>query len=73
MQARDLPSDFRMDQVETAVDYSEVKISQTSALLPVHAETLGCERGTSDCSHNIIDFRNYHEFKSETKIKVLSP
>jgi hypothetical protein len=20
------------------------------------------------CSHNIIDFRNYHEFKSEIKI-----
>ena len=73
IQARDLPSDFRMDQVETAVDYSDVKIGETSVLLPVHAETLGCERGTSDCSHNTIDFRNYHEFKSETKIKVLSP
>ncbi|MGB9255980.1 MAG: hypothetical protein WCC25_14165 [Candidatus Korobacteraceae bacterium] len=71
MQARDLPSDFRMDQVETAVDYSYVRIGETSALLPVHAETLGCERGTSDCSHNIIDFRNYHQFKSESTIKVL--
>ena len=68
MQARDLPSDFPMDQVETAVDYSYVRIGETSALLPVHAETLGCERGTSDCSHNIIDFRNYHEFKSESTI-----
>ena len=29
---------------------------------------LGCQRGTSDCSHNIIDFRNYHEFKSDIKI-----
>jgi hypothetical protein len=73
MQARNLPSGFLMDQVETAVDYSYVRIGETSVLLPVHAETLGCERGTSYCSHNIIDFRNYHEFKSETKIKVLSP
>jgi len=71
MQARNLPSDFPMDQVETAVDYSYVRIGETSVLLPVHAETLGCERGTSYCSHNFIDFRNYHEFKSETKI--LSP
>ncbi len=73
MQARDLPPDFPMDQVETAVDYSYVRIGETSALLPVHAETLGCERGTRDCSHNIIDFRNYHQFKSESTIKVLSP
>jgi hypothetical protein len=29
---------------------------------------LGCYRGTSNCSHNIIDFRNYHEFKAEIKI-----
>ena len=43
-------------------------ISGTSFLLPVHAESLGCERGTSNCSHNIIDFRNYHEFKSNIKI-----
>ena len=68
MQARNLPSDFPMDTVETAVDYSYVRIGETSFLLPVHAETLGCERGTGYCSHNIIDFRNYHEFKSETKI-----
>jgi hypothetical protein len=68
MQARNLPSDFPMATVESAVDYSYVMIGETSFLLPVHAETLGCERSTSYCSHNIIDFRNYHEFKSETKI-----
>jgi len=68
MQARNIPSEFPMDTVETAVDYSYVRIGETSFLLPVHAEALGCERGTSNCSHNIIDFRNYHEFKSEIKI-----
>ena len=68
MQARNIPSDFPMDTVESAVDYSYVMIGGTSFLLPVHAESLGCERGTSACSHNIIDFRNYHEFKSEIKI-----
>ena len=68
MQARNLPSDFPMDTVETALDYSNVRLGETSFLLPIHAEALGCERGTSDCSHNIIDFRNYHEFKSEIKI-----
>ena len=68
MQARNIPSDFPMDTVETALDYSNVRLGETSFLLPVHAEALGCERGTSHCSHNIIDFRNYHEFKSEIKI-----
>jgi hypothetical protein len=68
MQARNLPSDFPMATVETAVDYSDVRIGETSVLLPVHAEALGCQRASSYCSHNIIDFRNYHEFKSQIKI-----
>ena len=68
MQARNLPSDFPMATVETTVDYSEVRIGETSFLLPVHAEALGCQRDSSYCSHNIIDFRNYHEFKSDVKI-----
>jgi hypothetical protein len=68
MQARNLPSDFQVDTVETALDYSDVRLGDVSYLLPVHAEALGCERGTSYCNHNIIDFRNYHEFKSATKI-----
>jgi len=68
MQARNIPSSFMMDRVESSVDYSSVMIGGTSFLLPVHAESLGCERGGSDCSHNIIDFRNYHEFKVEIKI-----
>jgi hypothetical protein len=68
MQARNIPPDFPMDSIESAVDYSFVSIGGTSVLLPVHAESLGCPRGGSHCSHNIIDFRNYHEFKSEIKI-----
>jgi hypothetical protein len=68
MQARNLPSDFPMYTVETALYYETVRLGEASFLLPVHAEALGCQRGTSYCSHNIIDFRNYHEFKSQTKI-----
>ena len=68
MQARNIPSDFPMDTVESAVDYSYVMIGGMSFLLPVHAESLGCERSTSYCSHNIIDFRNYHEFRTDFKL-----
>jgi hypothetical protein len=68
MEAKNLPSDFPMDAVESAVDYSFTTIAEASFLLPVHAESLGCQRGTPQCSHNIIDFRNYHEFKVNFKI-----
>lgn len=69
MQATEIPPDFAMDKVETAVDYAYTSIAGNSSLLPVHAETLGCQRGSPDCSHNIIDFRNYHQFKATVKIK----
>jgi hypothetical protein len=68
MQARNIPSDFPMDTIESAVDYSYLSIGERSFLLPVHAESLGCFRGARDCSHNIIDFRNYHEFRVDVKI-----
>ena len=68
MQARNLPSEFPMDWVESSVDYSYVTIDGMSFLLPTHAESLGCERGSKICSHNVIYFRNYHEFKVEIKI-----
>ena len=71
IQARDLPPDFAMDKVESAVDYSFVMIGESTFLLPVHAESLGCERASSACSHNLIDFRNYREFKSKTRIETL--
>ena len=71
MQARSIPPDFPMDAVESAVDYSYVTIGGASVLLPVHAESLGCERSTGFCSHNKIDFRNYHEL--EVDFKLLSP
>lgn len=68
MQARNLPPDFPMDTVESAVDYSYITISGASFLLPVRAESLGCERSTSNCSHNIIEFRNYHELQVDFKL-----
>ena len=68
MQARNIPSDFPIDAVESAIDYAYVLVGEKSFLLPVHAESLGCQRGSSQCSHNVIDFRNYHEFKGESRI-----
>jgi hypothetical protein len=68
IQARNIPSDFPMDTIESSVDYSYVPIGGKSFLLPVHAESLGCHRETGICSHNIIDFRNYQEFRVDVKM-----
>lgn len=68
MQARNLPSDFPFDAVETAVDWDFVRISGNQFLLPVHAENLSCIRGSSDCSKNEIDFRNYRKFGADSTL-----
>jgi hypothetical protein len=55
--------------VESATDYEYVRIGERQFLLPVHAETLICQRGTNICSRNNIDFRNYHKYTGEADIK----
>src|SRR5262249_50621197 len=57
MQARNVPSEFPLDKVETAADYEYVRIGGAQQfLLPVRSETLSCQRGTNTCSRNAIDF-----------------
>jgi hypothetical protein len=68
-QAREIPKEFPTDAVESAIDYDMVRIGTRDALLPVHAENLSCQRGSSYCSRNVIDFRNYHKYEAESDIK----
>jgi hypothetical protein len=68
MQARNIPKSFPLDTVESTVDYDNVLIAGNKYLLPVHSEALSCVRGTSDCSRNTIDFRNYRKFEADTSI-----
>jgi hypothetical protein len=68
MSARNMPKTFPMDTVESSVDYDYVMISDRKFLLPVHSESLSCNRGTSVCSKNVIDFRNYRKFGADTSI-----
>jgi hypothetical protein len=70
MQAYHMPEEFPWDKVESATDYEFVRIGgDREFLLPVHAETLTCQRGTNICSRNVIDFRNYHKYTGEADIK----
>jgi len=68
LSARNMPRTFPLDQVESSVDYDYVLIGDGKYLLPVHSEALSCARGTSDCSRNVIEFRNYKKFTADTSI-----
>jgi hypothetical protein len=69
MQTTKVPKAFPFDTVELTLDYDFIRLGATkSYLLPVHSENLICVRGTSTCSKNIIDFRNYRRFGAESTI-----
>lgn len=74
MQAYGFPSDFPTDHVESATDYEYTRLGDTKQyLLPVHSETLSCQRGSAFCSRNAIDFRNYHKYSGESTITFGDP
>jgi hypothetical protein len=74
MQAYGFPTDFASDAVESATDYEYVRLGDAQQyLLPVHAETLSCQRGTPYCSRNTIDFRNYKKYTGESSITFGDP
>src|SRR5258708_31013567 len=73
MEAVDMPDDFPTDHVETAVDYDYVNLGPERYLLPVHSESILCQRGTPYCSRNVIEWRNYHKYQGESKIIFDAP
>jgi hypothetical protein len=73
LSAKNMPKTFQLDTVESAVDYDYVPIGDSKFLLPVHSESLSCERGTRDCSRNVIDFRNYKKFSADTSVSFDTP
>jgi len=74
LQATQFPEDFPTDDVESAMDYQYTRLGDAKQyLLPVHAENLSCQRGSSFCTHNVIDFRNYHRYSGESTITFNDP
>ena len=70
MQAKGMPGEFPLDHVESATDYEYIRLGDAQQyLLPVHAETLSCQRSSNLCAKNVIDFRNYHKYTGESNIK----
>jgi hypothetical protein len=68
MAARNMPRSFPIDTTESSLDYDFVLIGDQKYLLPVHSESLSCWRGTSQCSRNVIDFRNYKKYTADSNI-----
>jgi hypothetical protein len=68
MSARNVPREFPLDQVESTIDYDFVLIGDKKFLLPTHSEALSCMRGTSECTRNVIEFRNYRKFGADANI-----
>jgi len=69
MQAINVPKDFPDDAVESSVDYDQVRLGESMFLVPIHAEVLSCQRGTTICTKNAIDFRDYHKYTGESTVE----
>jgi hypothetical protein len=67
-EAVNMPRDFDYDKAQSAVEYGFVMIEGKSYLLPVESENLACFTGTSNCMKNVIEFRNYRKFGSDSNI-----
>jgi len=68
-EAKNMPLLFPFDTVESATDYDFVRLGGAEQyLLPVGSEVLNCQRGTSLCARNKIEFRNYRKFGAESNI-----
>jgi len=68
MNSRQLPAGYKVDTVESVVEYDWVAISGKRFLLPVRSENLTCQRGTFYCTRNTIEFRNYRKFNVESTV-----
>lgn len=67
--AVDLPRNFMYDNCESTLVYGYVNIDGKSYLLPIESENIGCLAGTNDCNRNVIEFRNYRKFGSDSNVK----
>jgi hypothetical protein len=69
MEAREIPDEFPLDTIESALDYQYVRLGDVRKyILPVHSEFLSCERGSPVCVKNSTDFRNYEKFSSQSTV-----
>ncbi|MBZ5619598.1 MAG: hypothetical protein LAQ69_12875 [Acidobacteriia bacterium] len=64
-----IPPDFPLSRAESILEYAFAKIEQRSYLLPATSENVGCMRGSGACTRNVIAFRDYRKFETESVVK----
>ena len=67
-QTDSLPTSFPFDKAESVVEYGFMNIDGKSYPLPVHSDILTCQRGTSICTKNDINFQNYRKFGADSTV-----
>jgi hypothetical protein len=67
-QAVSIPRNFTYDKAESMLEYGFVSIDGKSYLLPTRSLNVACMAGSSNCSRNVIEFRNYRKFSADTNI-----
>jgi len=67
-QTAPLPTSFPFDKAESVVEYGFVRIDGKAYPLPVSSEILTCQRGSSTCTKNDINFRNYRKFGADSNV-----
>lgn len=68
MQADNVPANFPMRSVYTSVAYDPVRLGTSNFLLPVVAVNQACERKSTTCSKNDVEWRDYHKYSGESTI-----
>ena len=67
-EAVNLPSDFMLQSMQSSVDYAYVELGAERFLMAKHSEAVLCYRASTMCSRNVIDWKDYHLYQSESKI-----
>jgi hypothetical protein len=62
------PRDFTISRAECKLQYAWVRIEQKTYLLPSASENIGCMSGSGACTRNVLDFKNYRKFTTESNI-----
>lgn len=67
-EAINVPRDFAYDKNEASLEYGFFNIDGHSYLLPANSVNEACGTGTSSCSRNIIQFKNYRKFSADSNV-----
>jgi hypothetical protein len=67
-EAVNLPRNFDYDKAESTIEYGFVMIDGRSYLLPIESQNMACFTGSGNCVRNVINFRNYRKFGSDSNI-----